>query len=640
MKKALSLLIIFLMTLCLFVIPITAANIESVQALAVSGRVYSFDDASNYDFSTSTVFENTETADTYGSFQIKGITAQLNNNGTNNGVPSFTVENGNIEISYTYSDRLLLAPEEELHLVSDGGNKVDALKLDEDIKKGALILQRSLDHKNWNNIVIQTNAFENTPNQKDAVYTTKDVELINGCYYRLIVAYKTEMKEASQKILGLVSKNTFIYQRHAEVYEFYAALENEYIESLEPNIKRFNLGETVKVADGDSYSGEKQIESNDLHYGWDLGQFFVSGYTSNTTTENGDVVFLKNVGDVVTLWFNLKQNIDALNGDKDVSIAFDEEGSDQYFQTKRTKFGRGMLIVRKTDHENVKHEPVMYYDYLEANTSFEADTRVQLFEEGDYEVALDYEIKKDGFAFLGSSGHYRIFFKFSVRNANCMVYPFDTKTGAELTNSAFTENGFYLDLAKSRYLTIFIKKEVWTEGADGLTQDTRFNTIAKDGDRYTDEGIYTITAKNQYTTGPETTKRIYVGKNPILKAYVKSKYSIQELVQLVDAGAIIYEDGTIEMPANEPTPEPEASVAPEMPPEQESAVETTAAPANTAEAQEETEPAPTDNNGFLAGASLSIGSIGLLVGAVAIALIIGLCVGLALKKRRSREDIK
>ena len=100
------------------------------------------------------------------------------------------------------------------------------------------------------------------------------------------------------------------------------------------------------------------------------------------------------------------------------------------------------------------------------------------------------------------------------------------------------------------------------EGADGLTEDTRFNTTAKDGDRYTDEGIYTITAKNQYT-GIETTKKIYVGTNRILAAYANSNYSIPEIQRMVEQGATIYEDGSISMPSpNEPTATAEPTEVP------------------------------------------------------------------------------
>ena len=34
---------------------------------------------------------------------------------------------------------------------------------------------------------------------------------------------------------------------------------------------------------------------------------------------------------------------------------------------------------------------------------------------------------------------------------------------------------------------------------DGLIEDTRFNGPAKDGAKYTDDGIYTITVQNEYT---------------------------------------------------------------------------------------------------------------------------------------------
>lgn len=73
-------------------------------------------------------------------------------------------------------------------------------------------------------------------------------------------------------------------------------------------------------------------------------------------------------------------------------------------------------------------------------------------------------------------------------------------TGDELTNSTMTENGFRLDLAKSRYLKVNIKREMLKDSADGLVEDTRFNGPARDGAEYTEEGIYTITVSNEYTT--------------------------------------------------------------------------------------------------------------------------------------------
>ncbi|MGX8687788.1 MAG: hypothetical protein ACSW8K_08340, partial [bacterium] len=318
------------------------------------------------------------------------------------------------------------------------------------------------------------------------------------------------------------------------------------------HVLRYSIGSKNRVKKAGGYVGTKEITSDDPHYGWELGQFFISGYTTNTNDADGNLVFLKNTGDQITLWFNLEQDINCLNGKEELTIEQDEDGFDQYFETEKTDFGRGALIIRYTDHENVKHAPVIYTDYLSASAETGADTVVQTFEEGDYEVALDYQIKNDkrkvwGKSVLPEYGFYRTFFRFSVRNGNCMVYPFDAVTGSELSNSSITPNGFYLDLAKSRYLKINIKKEVLKAGADGLTEDTRFNRPAKDGEKYTEEGVYTITVRNAYTD-QKTTKKIYVGTDKLLIAHVNTGLSVGEIKKQVEEGARITEDGRILAP--------------------------------------------------------------------------------------------
>ncbi len=313
---------------------------------------------------------------------------------------------------------------------------------------------------------------------------------------------------------------------------------------------KYYLGSAVNTGKDNGYSESNIIEETDPHFGWNLGRFYVSGYTRAVEGTGDEApVFLKNAGDTVTLWFSLEQEIDCLNGNEALSIHGDENGYDQYFGVEKTNFGRGTLIVRHIDYQNNPSEPTIYTDYLAANVSEGADTKVELFEEGDYEVALNYEVKNNprkifGISIIPTYTNYRIFFRFSVRNGNCMVFPFDTVTGEELTNVSITENGFYLDLAKSRYLDIDIKKEVLADGEDGLTEDVRFNRPAKDGDKYTDEGIYTITVSNRYTK-QETVKKIYVGTNDILKAYVTTGSSIKEIKEQVANGAVIAKDGTM-----------------------------------------------------------------------------------------------
>ena len=327
---------------------------------------------------------------------------------------------------------------------------------------------------------------------------------------------------------------------------------------------RYYLGEAVNAGDDDGYSKSKTIKEDDPHFGWKMGSFFVSGYTRATKDTDGNPIFLKNVGDVVTLWFCLEQNIDQLNGFEGLSVCEDENGYDEYFGIEKTNFGRGTLIIKHIDYQNHANDPVVCTDYLAANAVQGQEVKVEFFEEGDYEIALNYELHKDNLDIFGwnpfsSDNDYRIFIRFSVRNGNCMVFPFDVTTKEELLNTSFTENGFYLDLAYSRYLDIDVKKEVLNETGDGLVEDIRFNRPAKDGDQYTEEGIYTITVSNQYTN-QQTVKKIYVGTNDVMKAHAATGLAFSEINYQLSTGASVGRDGTL-IPASGDAPDANATQA-------------------------------------------------------------------------------
>lgn len=300
------------------------------------------------------------------------------------------------------------------------------------------------------------------------------------------------------------------------------------LQTPDPTAVKFFYDTFAETDVSRGYTGDKKVGQDDPHYGWKLGRFCVSGFTRVTQDANGTPVFLKVVGDKVAFRFYLEQDIDQLNGQKGVVIASDPKGYDEYFEILKTDFKRGALIIRHTTHENYKNDPVLYTNFLSASEEINANTMVELFEEGDYEVALDYEIKSPGFLGIATYNDYRMYFKFSVRNGNCMVYPFDIVTRAELQNTSITENGFYLDLARSRYLDINVKRSVLLEGTNGIVEDDRFNRPAKDGDQYTAEGIYTISVNNRFT-GESTVKTIFVGTDELLQQYIASGFSADRL---------------------------------------------------------------------------------------------------------------
>ena len=313
---------------------------------------------------------------------------------------------------------------------------------------------------------------------------------------------------------------------------------------------QYRLGEVRNAGLDDGYTKTDEIRQNDPHFGWELGSFYLSDFTRVITADDGSTVFLKNPGDDVWLNFDLVQNIDQVNDNERLFVCDDANGYDERMAVPKTDFGRGTLIIRRTDYENRVQDPLVYTDFLSAESTVSANTGVKLSEEGDYEVVLDYELQYDvrkigDASILPEYSDYTVRFTFSIRNGNCMVYPFDVATGAELSNAAFTENGFRLDLASSRYLDIDVKKEVLNEQGDALIADARFNKPARDGEEFTDEGMYTFTVRNRYT-GQETTKRIYVGSDDALRAYAANDgMSLADIRSELEAGFEVADDGTL-----------------------------------------------------------------------------------------------
>lgn len=305
---------------------------------------------------------------------------------------------------------------------------------------------------------------------------------------------------------------------------------------------KYYYDKVVNTGLDNGYSESNSIKEGDPHFGWKLGRFVVSGFTSRA---GDDVpVFLKNSGDRVELSFQLNQSIDSLNGDDKRKISGDGNGYDEYFGIPKTDFGHGALITKHTDYQNASTEPTVSTEYL-SSVKVGANTHIDMYEEGDYEVALDYEIESPGLLpFRPAYNNYRIFFKFKVRNSNTMMFLFDTATNNELFNGSVTSSGFRIDMAGSHYLDVSVKREVLNSTGDGLTEDVRFNKTATDGAVFEDEGIYTVTVKNPNTGEEATTKRIYVGTNDTMKASVANNMTLAEAQERIAEGATVADDGS------------------------------------------------------------------------------------------------
>lgn len=112
--------------------------------------------------------------------------------------------------------------------------------------------------------------------------------------------------------------------------------------------------DVINTGKDNGFSKKMNIKLNDPHYGWKLGKFVLSGFSGKRKDDNGNWIFLKNVGDDITLYFNLAQDINNLDGKKELKISEDKNGYDNEFNIRKTNFGRGCLIVRKLIQQEIK----------------------------------------------------------------------------------------------------------------------------------------------------------------------------------------------------------------------------------------------------------------------------------------------
>lgn len=533
------------LALSVLLLPKTITVSAKEQTVDLTQKTYEFGEKSEYEISSSESTSSPEVTTHLGKFSLIGDIAKTY---TKDGFTAYEIADDTLfSMHFDYDESLKKAADTEWHLTDDSKKTVNKVELDDKVENGAILMQTSFDGKKWVTGTTKTNISDDA--DFDNENGINDIQLANGCYYRFIVAYKTEKKTKDSNVL-FVDTSDYEYKKYADVYEFYAVYKEKPVENTGKKYY-YNTTDNTKSTKKNDYVGNDRIDSKDPHYGWNLGSFCLSGYTDTGDTPD---IYLKTVGNRIRLSYNLEQDITKLNGNADLEIARDKKGSDGNFQTKAHDMGHGELIIKHTDAEG-KSRITEYSNYLEALAFPGADTNIQLFEEGDYEVHLDYAINdKKG---LDSKTYYRTSFSFKIRNGNCMVYVFDSQTGAELVNGSVTPNGFRIDTAKSSYPKLTIKKEMMNDTATGLTEDTRFNQAATDGSIYTDEGIYTIKAYNRFDKTLESTeKKIYVGTNNILTAYTlhlndPKPYSIEQLNDMVSEGWTVMDNGNLIPPESD-----------------------------------------------------------------------------------------
>ena len=526
----------------------------------IPGKIYEYDEKHDYTVSSFYYLERSSELETLGQLSVTG---SFIGTATEENITALEVGGSeNFSFSYIYSNSLFNSDKFNWHIVSDSTRKVDGIDLGGSIGTGAVVIETSPDREHWTLSERYLDILRIPEGSFDAKsYTVSSMQLTEGCYFRVIVAYKLE-EQVDDTRFWFIDTSDKESKRVAEVYEFYAACDIQDTERAASNGNKLRVGETVYAGDHSSYSQSSEITYRDPHYGWNLGTFSLSGYTETL----GDELLIKEPGEKVSLWFSLSQaDLNKLHGDRDLSIKADTNGSDRQFGISGKDFGRGALIIRRTDAGGLAEEPQIISDFLASIDTPFTDTLVTVFEEGDYEAALDYRINEDGF-FFDDQYDYRTSFKFSVRNRGCSVDLLDCLTGDNLNEAVSAENGFKLDSPSSRYLRMKVSLSQWTEKENGYTETHIFDRAPEENELFKEEGIYTVTAVNPTLDpagGNPYIKKIYVGSDDVIRAYVSGKnedMTVNMIADIIKKGGTVDEDGTVI-----PPPEEESSSEAEKP---------------------------------------------------------------------------
>ena len=523
---------------------------EDEPELYLQGTVYEYDADRDYKMSSNFYIGRTSELETLGQLSVTG---NMTASGSGS-IPVLELDSSDtFTVSYTFCNALFNDDKFNWHIKDDSCSEVDGVKLGGRIGTGAIVIETSYDRENWTVAEKYLDILKIPEGSFDSrSYSVDKMQLTEGCYFRVIVAYKLEIQVDDTRFWFIDTSDKDV-KRVAEVYEFYAGESSSEDYGIVANGNKHYVGSLAAAGDHSGYSGSQPVAQGDIHDGWKIGSFYLSGYSEILD----DDILVKSPTEGVSLWFNLSQfDLARLHGDDSLSISSDTEGSDSYFGISGADFRRGALIVRRTDKDGEVGEPKVTADFLGTIDTPFSDKLVQVFDEGDYEVALDYRINKDRFIF-DRQYDYRIFFKFRVRSSGCSISLTDSATGGTLDDAFYTENGFKLTSPSSDYLKVKVSYSRWTEKENGYTETRIFDRLPTKDELFEEEGIYTVTAVNP-TTDPEGDhpyiKRIYTGTDDVLKAYASGKnpdMTVNMIAECLELGGTVAEDGTVIPPPEE-----------------------------------------------------------------------------------------
>ena len=209
---------VLLMLLLVATIIVSADNSQARSTITVGAKTYEFDENNDYTFSSASEVSSMS----FGKKQLGTLTISGNITDTStyrNKTAYGLGDDSQISFSYGYDGSLLTDDKDVWHLIDDSGTAVDGFNLSGSIGKGVMMVQKSRDGSTWvdaaNPVV---NFYSDNSSGKADFYTTGGIDVAQGMFYRVVMAYKTTIRTSSG-FIGIGQKWTT--KKHVEVYEFY-----------------------------------------------------------------------------------------------------------------------------------------------------------------------------------------------------------------------------------------------------------------------------------------------------------------------------------------------------------------------------------------------------------------------------------
>ncbi len=208
----------------LFLIP---CETEAEKSYSIPGDNYVLPDNSDYELSAGTAVNSFfYEAKSLGSLNVQGA---VDTETTYNGIKAYGVSDA-ASIHYAYNGRNQYDNVDQWYIDNDGTGKVNSYGLGflQGVGHGCIIIEKSLDGKHWS--IIQDpikNYFTGKKTDKESlIYNIPEAEIKNGCYYRVLVAYRFSRR--------IGDGFWFVGDRHEykkciELYTFYVCSEKNYV---------------------------------------------------------------------------------------------------------------------------------------------------------------------------------------------------------------------------------------------------------------------------------------------------------------------------------------------------------------------------------------------------------------------------